>query len=245
VDNLIAPYRQKWQNCFPNVILNAALGDASKHSYYVAAKSGDLDAALILAIDLVNQEAIEKLATIIQNEKPLLVPVHAEEAISINRIPLAYAIILGRKLDLPVELNVVQSAKVSRTGSDGFSRLAFPPPFSGEPSVKADYAIILDDTLTQGGTLANLRGYLGQFGIQTLAATTLTGKNYSSTLAITDVTLKNLQENYHELEHWWISYFGYGFECLTESEARYILNSKKDVDAIRNRIIAERQAGFV
>ncbi|MEI6746932.1 MAG: hypothetical protein WCL34_13295, partial [Methylococcaceae bacterium] len=88
MDNLIAPYRQKWQNCFPNVILNAALGDASKHSYYVAAKSGDLDAALILAIDLVNQEAIEKLATIIQNEKPLLVPVHAEEAISINRIPL-------------------------------------------------------------------------------------------------------------------------------------------------------------
>lgn len=245
MNDLIAPYRQKWQNDFSKVVLNAALGDASKHPYYVAAKNGDLDAALILAIDLVNQNAVEKLATIIQNKKPLLVPVHAEEAISINRIPLAYAIILGKTLDLPVELNVVQSAKVSRTGSDGFSRLAFPPPFSGVPSAKADYAIILDDTLTQGGTLANLRGYLGQFEIQTLVATTLTGKNYSSTLAITDVTLNTLQENYHELEHWWISYFGYRFECLTESEARYILNSKKNADTIRNRIIAERQAGFV
>ena len=149
MNDLIAPYRQKWQNDFPKVILNAALGDASKHSNYLAAKSGDLNAALILAIDLINQEAIEKLAIIIQNKKPLLVPVHAEEAISINRIPLAYAIILARKLELPVELNIVQSAKVSRTGSDGFSRLAFPPPFSGEPSAKADYAIILDDTLTQ------------------------------------------------------------------------------------------------
>jgi hypoxanthine-guanine phosphoribosyltransferase len=245
MNDLIAPYRQKWQNDFPKVVLNAALGDASKHSHYVAAKSGDLDAALILAIDLVHQDAVEKLATIIQNKKPLLVPVHAEEAISINRIPLAYALVLGQKLDLPVELNVVQSAKVSRTGSDGFSRLAFPPPFSGEPSIKANYAIILDDTLTQGGTLANLRGYLAQFEIQTLAATTLTGKNYSSTLAIESATLNILRENYHELEHWWISYFGYGFECLTESEARYIINSKKNADTIRNRIIAERQAGFV
>jgi predicted amidophosphoribosyltransferase len=54
--------------------------------------------------------------------------------------------------------------------------LAFPPPFKGIPSQSAQYAIILDDTLTQGGTLANLRGYTAQFGIKTLVATTLTGK---------------------------------------------------------------------
>ncbi|MEI6708829.1 MAG: hypothetical protein WCK96_17030 [Methylococcales bacterium] len=243
--NPIAPYRQAWQKDFPKVILNAALGDASKHSSYLAAKSGDLEAALMLATDLISEEAIAKLADVIGDKKPLLIPVHAEEAISINRIPLAYAIAIGSEFNLPIEFNIVQSAKVSRTGSDGFSRLAFPPPFSGIPSNPAQHAIIFDDTLTQGGTLASLRGYIAQFEIETIAATTLTGKNYSSVLAISDETLATLREKYHELEHWWINYFGYGFNCLTESEARYLIYSKKNVDAIRDRIIAERQKGII
>lgn len=240
----IAPYRQPWQADFPNVILNAGLGDASKHSSYAAAKAGDLNAAILLVKDLINPEAVAKLEKVIGDKKPLLIPVHAEEAISINRIPLAYAMVMGREFGLPVELTIVQAAKVTRTGAGGFSRLAFPPPFAGKPSQQAQYAIIFDDTLTQGGTLASLRGYLGQFDIETIAATALTGKNYSSVLAITPQTLITLRDKYHELEHWWISFFGYRFDSLTESEARYILGSKKDVDFIRNRIIAERQTGF-
>jgi hypothetical protein len=241
----IAPYRQKWEPNFPKVILNSPMGEAAKHPRYIEAKYGDLEAALTLATDLISQEAMTKLAGIIGNKKPLLIPVHAEEAVSINRIPLAYAIAIGLEFDLPIEFNIVQSAKVNRTGSDGFSRLAFPPPFDGKPSINAPYAIIFDDTLTQGGTLANLRGYLTQFGCETLAATTLTGKNYSSVLAISNETLITLGEKYHELEHWWVDYFSYGFDCLTESEAKYILNSKKNSDEIRNRILAERQKGII
>ena len=240
----IAPYRHVWEKDFPPVVLQAAIGCAKKHPSYEKAKAGDIESALLLANDLVNNEAIQKIANLIGDKKPLLIPVHAEEAISINRIPLAYAIVIATKLNLNVELNIVQAAKVSRTGTDGFSRLAFPPPFSGNPSLNADYAIILDDTLTQGGTLANLKGYIEQFGIQTIVATTLTGKNYSSILAVSPDTLTTLREKYHELEHWWREFFGYGFDCLTESEARYILNSKKDANTLRNRIIAERQKGF-
>jgi hypothetical protein len=156
----IAPYRQVWPKNFPSVILDAGLGEASKHSQYAAAKSGDLEAASRLVSDLISQDAVNKLITIIGDKKPLLIPVHAEEAISINRIPLAYAVAIGRKLNLPVELNIVQAAKVDRTGSDGFVRLAFPPPFSGKPSQDANFAVVFDDTLTQGGTLANLIGYI-------------------------------------------------------------------------------------
>ncbi len=240
----IAPYRQVWEKNFPPVILQAALGNAKNNPSYEQAKAGEIEAALLLASDLVNDAAIQKIADLIGDKIPLLIPVHAEEAISINRIPLAYALVIAAKLNLSVELNIVQAAKVSRTGTDGFSRLAFPPPFAGEPSMQANCAVIIDDTLTQGGTLANLKGYVGQFGINTLLATTLTGKNYSCVLAITEETLTNLRGNYNELESWWINFFGYGFDCLTESEARYILNSKKDADFIRNRIIAERQKGL-
>jgi hypothetical protein len=42
------------------------------------------------------------LESVIADKKPLLIPVHAEEAISINRIPLAYAMVIGRTFDLPV-----------------------------------------------------------------------------------------------------------------------------------------------
>jgi len=245
MNNQIAPYRQIWNKNFPKVILNAPLGDAKKHPKYLDAKSGDLGAALILVSHLINEEAISELSKIISNKKPLLIPVHAEEEISINRIPLAYAATIGKELNLPVELNIIQAAKVSRTNSDGFTRLAFPPPFDGTPSYQAQHAIIFDDTLTQGGTLANLHGYVAKFGIETIAATTLTGKNYSSVLAITKVTLEELRDKYHGLEQWWVNYFGYGFASLTESEARYIIKSKTDADAIRNRIIAERQTRFV
>lgn len=205
--------RVDWPKYFPKVILNTPLGKAAEHPDYMAAKSGDLKAAIRLTTDLINKEA--------------------------------YAIAVGLEFDLPIEFNIVQAARVSRTGSSGFTRLAFPPPFAGTPSNnEATYAIIFDDTLTQGGTLANLRGYVAQFDIETIAATTLTGKNYSSVLAITDETLKLLRDKYNELEKWWISAFGYGFTKLTESEAKYILNTKKNADEIRDRILAEKQEGF-
>lgn len=240
----VAFYREEWPKDFPKVILNAPVGEAARHPDYYAAKSGDLEAAIRLTSDLINKEAIAKLAVIINTKKPLLIPVHAEEAISINQIPLAYAIAIGLEFDLPIEFNIVQAARVNRTGSSGFTRLAFPPPFAGTPSNVSEYAIIFDDTLTQGGTLANLCGYVAQFGIETIAATTLTGKNYSSVLAITDETLILLRDKYHELEQWWINSFGYGFTKLTESEAKYILNTKKNADEIRDRILAEKQEGF-
>ncbi len=237
-------YRSKWPEQFPNVVLNAGLGDASKNEHYLEAKNGDLLAASKLVADILNQVAIKKLTEIIGSKKPILIPVHAEESISINRIPLAYAVAIGRILNLDVELNIVQSARVNRTGADGFARLSFPPPFTGIPSQESKYAIIIDDTLTQGGTIANLIGYVDQFGIESLAATTLTGKNYSSVLAIKDETLAELRRNYEKIEEWWIIFFGYDFSRLTESEARYIINSKKNANEIRDRIIAERQKGF-
>lgn len=234
--------RYPWCSSFPKVILNGKLGDIREHPSYEPAKAGDLDAALSLVQDVINKETVEKIKKLITDKKPLLIPVHAEEKISVNRIPLAYALTLADILSLPVELNIVQAAKVNRTGADGFTRLAFPPPFAGKPSQTAEYAIILDDTLTQGGTLANLRGYIKQFNIETIAVTTLTGKEYSSILAITNETLIALRSKYNELETTWKEpLFGYGFDCLTESEARYILKSNQNANAIRDRIIAERQ----
>lgn len=140
---------------------------------------------------------------------------------------------------------MVQAAKVSRTGADGFHRIALPPPFDGVLAGRYDAAVILDDTLTQGGTLANLRGHLGYQGVRVIAATVLTGKQYSARLALSPDTLANLRNRHADLEAWWNTVFGHGFAELTESEARYLLRSGQEADAIRDRILAARQAaGF-
>jgi hypothetical protein len=44
----------------------------------------------------------------------------------------------------------------------------------------------------------------------------------------------------NELETWWQKQFGYGFDCLTQSEAR-TLERSPDADTIRSRMVAARQ----
>ncbi|EQA13899.1 hypothetical protein [Glaesserella parasuis] len=51
-----------------------------------------------------------------------------------------------------------------------------------------------------------------------------------------------MREKYGSIEHWWTEEFGYDFSKLTEWEARFILNSRKTADEVRNTIIARKQA---
>jgi hypothetical protein len=104
----------------------------------------------------------------------------------------------------------------------------------------AEY-VLVDDFVGQGGTLANLRGYLIAQGAMVRAATVLTGKPYSARLALTNVALDQLRGKHGELESWWQNSFGHGFDRLTESEARYLLRAE-DVDTIRSRIAEARRA---
>jgi hypothetical protein len=66
----------------------------------------------------------------------------------------------------------------------------------------------------------------------------LTGKPYSAKLAPDDALISALREKHgRDLEKWWREKFGFGFECLTRSEARY-LEKSPDAQAIRDRITA-------
>ena len=191
-------------------------------------------AALRLVTDLLNDAQIERLRDVMAGRRVVLIPVYAEEAVSINRLPLAYAEVLADRLGAAVDTGIVQAAKVGRTQADGFQRLALQPPFDGKAPAGFSWAIVLDDTLTQGGTLANLCGHLGAQGIEVIAATALTGKRYSAKLSLQSATLGEVKARYVDLESWWIKIFGYGFDRLTESEARYLLKSGQTADAIRN-----------
>lgn len=233
--------RSEWSDDFPDTIIDRKLGDATSHPLYENAKKGSIEDAYQLAKDLVTDDAVNKLKQLVGNKNAILIPVHAEEAVGQNMIPVAIATVLSKKLHIPVDLSIVQATKVSRTGGDGWHRLVYSPAFDGIVP-KDKYAIILDDTQTQGGTLASLKGYIEENKGKVIASYALTGKQYSVQLRLSKHTLAELRSKYGELESWWKKEFGYDFSRFTEWEARFIINSRKTPDEVRNTILARKQA---
>lgn len=215
--------RASWPDEFPDVVIHSPESVVKKHPCYPAAKAGDVDAAMKLISDTVSDEAIEALVEIGSAWSPVLISVHAEERVGVNAIPEVMADYLGQILGWNVESDVVQANVVNHTGASGFSRLAKQAFFEGV--VRPDVYIIVDDFIGQGGTIANLRGHIHQQGGMVLCATTLTGKPHSALLHQNTEKLLELRSHHGQLEEWWKERFGFGFECLTASETRYLINT--------------------
>jgi len=213
-----------------------------QHPHYRAAKSGDVQAAFALVRATVSLQAVEVIHVRVGEQPVILASAHAVEREGVNAIPEALADELGEHLGLQVDDGLVQINIVGHTGANGFARLARPAIFDGEVIAGANY-LLVDDFIGQGGTLANLKGHIETNGGVVIGATVLSGKPYSAELAPTHEQLATLREKHgQQLEVWWQDRFGYGFDCLTQSEARYLERSP-DADTIRNRLAQEEQAG--
>jgi hypothetical protein len=100
--------------------------------------------------------------------------------------------------------------------------------------------LIVDDFVGQGGTLANLIGFVFSGGGAAVGATTLTGKAFSAKLAPAEGQIQALRDRHgRALEQWWTEGFGFDFDRLTRSEARYLAKTA-DAHTIRDRIAAAR-----
>ena len=195
----------------------------------------------MLLIFPVTTHFVKQLADTFAQQKPILVSAHAVEGAGVNAIPEALADMLAQLLGWPTDNGIVQINIVAHTGADGFSRLARQAKFDGDAKAGKPY-LLTDDFVGQGGTLANLRAHIMSRGGNVVGATVLTGKPHSAKMTLDVATYKQLRLKHGEgLEDWWNQRFGFGFDCLTESEARYLLNTP-DVDRIRNKIIAAVQA---
>ncbi len=231
-------YRSEWRQ-FSDIVIHADESVVKKHGLYAAAKAGDIQAAQGLILETATLAGVEKICELMADKQPFLLPVHAVEAEGRNPIPLVLAQMLSKMLNLPLDTAVVQINTVSHTGADGFTRLAFPALFDG--IVQPSEYFLVDDFIGQGGTIANLKGFLESHGAQVIGATTLTGKAYSAKLQLREETLEALRKKHgSELEDWWLDAFGYGFTRLTESEARY-LSRADDAYSITTRIVAARR----
>ena len=227
---------------FPKVIRNGDLGTLSKEPEYEAAKKGDTDAALNLVDRLMTEDTVSQIKDLIGNELPWILPVLAVEATGNNKIPLAIAEVLADRLGLHVETQVVQREKVYRTNSGSDHRLAFNPSYTG-PIVEDRAYLIVDDTLTMGGTLASLRGYVENRGGKVLGASVMTAHIGALDMAVKPKMLAAINEKHGPaMDHFWKEEFGHGIDRLTQGEAGH-LKAAASVDAIRDRIAAARHAG--
>ena len=223
-------------------MIHAPESRVKTHFNYISAKAGDAEAAFALVRDTLSPRAVDALMALVGARRPILASVHAFEQTGVNAIPEAMADELAQRLGLAVDDALVQINVVGHTGASGFARLARPAVFEGDIMPTADY-LLVDDFIGQGGTLANLKGHIEANGATVIGATVLTGKPYSSVLEPTAQQLAALRAKHGQaLEDWWRDRFGYGFDCLTQSEARYLERSP-DADRIRDRISEEEQAG--
>lgn len=227
------PERKPWSS-FPDVLLHAEIPAVKGHIDYMAAKTGDAKAASRLIRDLVSDAVLAAIRNIAGPDRAVLVSVHAVEELGTNAIPEALARATAEFCNLEVDKSIAQANVVNHTGASGFARLARQAVFGG--SVKPDRSyVILDDFIGQGGTITNLRGFLEKRGARVILAVALTGKAHSVKLVPEPDQLVRLRRKHAYLEGWWQKEFGFGFDCLTASEARYLERSA-DADTIRIRI---------
>jgi hypothetical protein len=232
-------YRTDW-NDFPDVVICAPEAEAHQHPHYAAAKVGDAKSADALVGDTLSITDVDAIRRLIGDSEPRLLAVHALESAGMNAIPRVLAKRLSINFCLSLESGVSQLNRVTHTRADGYHRLAFPAVFDG--SLKSSNYLLIDDFIGQGGTLANLRGYVHQQGGTVVGAIALAGKQHSSKLRLGNETLKRLRGKHgNQLEEWWLSTFGYGLDRLTESEAAYLSRSDS-FDVITTRLAAARRA---
>ena len=234
------PPRVPWE-AFADAVLLAGESHTKQHPEYPSAKTrGDAAAAANLVSNLVDEAGIAAVRALIAEVSEsggiVLICANAYEQ-GFNAIPASLAELLSERLSVPFDTTVAQANVVRHTGADGYGRLARQAAFEGTVEKEREY-VMVDDFVGQGGTLANLRGWIEKQGGKVVGAVALTGKPYSAKLNPSLEQLHELRQKHgSDFEKWWKAHFGHAFDCLTYSEARYLARSP-DVDTIRNRLAA-------
>lgn len=221
--------------CIPSAIIGHDLGAAKSIPEYMDAKSGSNIAGVAVAKALITSEFLDRIKEVAGELDPIIQPVYAIEALGVNIIPQICGKLVGKRLGLQVGDEILQSNSPKRTSMPGLERVFNRPTFAGAVESGRSY-ILLDDTLTQGGTFAALERHIVSGGGRVIAAIALTGKQYSATLQISNETLIKLRGLHGDVENYFREETGRGFGDLTESEARYLAGYKPAV-AVRDRIV--------
>lgn len=163
------PIGNSWGSSFPSVVNHTSSHAARKHPDFEAAKHGDFNAAIRLVNDLVKDEKVFEIAR--QHPNAHVAYIHRMQGEGINMIPAAYAAKFAA-LGMKVEDDIVAITNVKHTNASDIARLGRRMRFDGEVTRGADY-ILLDDFITSGAELRDMRDYISSKGGNVVMITTL------------------------------------------------------------------------
>lgn len=166
----------------------------------------------------------------------VLIPVLAKERTGYNVIPLAYAKIAGSMTGLRIHEDIFQISSSHHTGACAMQRLLNRQVFDGTVCKGYNY-IILDDVVTQGGTVSALRRFIKDHGGNVAAVSALAFGKDSATIALQPEIYKGVLNKFgrDDLEGFLQEKgIARAIEELTNAEGKYLLKFRS-VDAIRNR----------
>ena len=194
---------------------------------YIAAKEhGDTKAAKDVIKKCVDADKLQLIRT--NYPDAFLLPVLKKN----NALPLSLCVNIG----LPVCLSVSCSSTHTRKNMPAIQRILCKPMFFGEIIPERKY-ILVDDVITQGGTMSSLIQFVSQRRGIILAILSLTYAKGSRRIAPTKENLNNLKERFGNRLSEFFDECGIGSEAvdqLTNSEILYLMKFS-NVENIRKK----------
>lgn len=207
--------RTPWQN-FPPVLVHTSMVSMKSHPGYLAAKSGDSRSARELVNSFFKPSVLSGTPPV-----DYVVPVmQLDVGQQWNALPLELARLSARVLHAKILPLIVQDNIVHHTGADSIRRLLDQPSFTGK--VLPGRYLIVDDVVTLGATLANLRGWIESNGAHVALAPTLSASLFSTRLVPDWSSITAIKSRCHDLSQ----SLGLAPELLTNREARFISGLK-------------------
>lgn len=229
------PTRSAFAKDFPAAIVHQPQLEVNTE-LHTKAKAGDVEAAVEYVDKNLNGRMMTAIHAALGGRKPVVVAVHGQEAKGINAIPISYAIALGRVFGLPVDRSIVMTNKPMHTGAEALHRLQSQAEFAGHVAKGKEYFIV-DDYITMGITVADLKGYIEARGGKVILVSSLGASKGSEVLVPSEAQIARLRTDHPDLEE----RLGHPLEGLTKSEASNLIRNKDGVtSSIRRGSAAEQ-----
>lgn len=207
-----------WRDSFPPVYGHTSVSYLKRCAGFEEAKRGDIQAAFRVVNMCIKPGRIAELKK--RHAGSVLLPIMAG-----NRLPEAFA----RQIGMEIHTGVREAESQSRKALSGMERLLHTPCFYGKINKGVNY-VIVDDVVTQGGTVSALRKHVIRNGGAVTAVTALALSADSRILApelgdinnlidkFTYMVLTDLLRKHNIADDVWE---------LTRSQIRYLLRFEK------------------
>ena len=174
----------EWDKKFPAVCGHTSILFLKSRDEFPSAKRGDSAAAARVVAQCVKPQRLTALRR--HYPKAELLPVVTD-----NQLPIA----LAQSVGLKVCRNIHKSGGCQRKKMNAMERLLFRPVFTGAVKRKTSY-IIVDDIVTQGGTVSALRKHIVKGGGRVVAVIALAYAPGSERLSPTAENIRLLENKF-------------------------------------------------